>query len=662
MDRVFSLATAPAIRNLDGDIHLGDVMDDRADVEVLRREVLGNPLYAGTLVSSDSTATAMLVHLEPMTDREFVRSGVDAEIDAIARSAGYPGRVWISGFPHFQSAMSATMKRQLGRIMPMVLAILALVLAFTYRSVRGVAVPMLTVILAVIWTAAAIVLMGGVLNISTVIVPPLVLILGFAYTVHVMSDYYRTSRESHEPANKDSSAMVCRTMGEVGLPVLLTGLTTGAGFSALAAHPIPGIHMFGLYALVGVSLATIASLTVTPACLALLRPPRAAALARQRGILEALAEPLGRFATRRRRLVIGTYLLFFAVSLVAATQVHIAARFHQNFKPGAPVRVDYEAINERLGGASSIHVLLETEATGGVMEPEHLRAMRDFQDWLEAQPEVGSSRSIADYVMLLNRAFDGELRVPDSRELARQLLWLGGSEQSAAMIDAEHRTANLTAMSTVGDSGTMRGLVERIDARLGMLPESLKAGVTGHMVLVSQTLNTVARGQWISLGLAFSTIYLMLLALFRSFRIASLALFANAVPIAAYFGALGLTGVPLNNSTGMVGSMALGIAVDDTIHFFTRFGDSRVGDPRKASVETLSALIRPVTVTSFALCASFLLFATSELRSHFYFGTFASFALAVAWLTDVTLSPALCAGGRRTLAVGVNDPAPDAAQ
>ncbi|MEN8184924.1 MAG: cyclic nucleotide-binding domain-containing protein, partial [Myxococcota bacterium] len=143
-------------------------------------------------------------------------------------------------------------------------------------------------------------------------------------------------------------------------------------------------------------------------------------------------------------------------------------------------------------------------------------------------------------------------------------------------------------------------------------------------------------------------IYLVLVVMFMDFRVGLIALLPNALPIAIYFGALGFTGVTLNPSTSLVGSLALGIAVDDTIHFFTRFNAEakRRADERSGARAALRALIRPVTFTTLGLVLGFGVLTLSELGAQVQLGLLAGFTIAVAWVVDVTLSPALCSGVR----------------
>jgi CRP-like cAMP-binding protein len=238
--------------------------------------------------------------------------------------------------------------------------------------------------------------------------------------------------------------------------------------------------------------------------------------------------------------------------------------------------------------------------------------------------------------------------MPETRRLASQLLLFGSSGQTQRLLNARRQTTTVLVNLKEGDSDRITGIVDRMQAKLESLPLGLEGGVTGSAALLLRATDDVSRGQLISISLAFGLIYAVLVVMFTSFRVGLLALFPNVLPIAVYFGALGLSGVTLNPSTSLVGSLALGIAVDDTIHYFARFNveAKRHADEKLGARAALRALIRPVTFTTLGLCAGFLVLTGSEQGSLVQFGMLAAFTIAVAWLVDVTLSPALCSGVR----------------
>ena len=168
--------------------------------------------------------------------------------------------------------------------------------------------------------------------------------------------------------------------------------------------------------------------------------------------------------------------------------------------------------------------------------------------------------------------------------------------------------------------------------------------MTGDAVLLRHTVDQIAIGEFQSIGTALITIYLTLSLLLTSFRVGLCALIPNVLPIAIYFGVLGLLDIPLNISTSLIAAITLGIAVDDTVHYFARFAleARRLGDEVKATASTLRSVIRPVTFTTLGLCLGFLVLTLSDLQYQVQFGLLSAFTMAVAWALEITLSPAIC--------------------
>jgi hypothetical protein len=171
----------------------------------------------------------------------------------------------------------------------------------------------------------------------------------------------------------------------------------------------------------------------------------------------------------------------------------------------------------------------------------------------------------------------------------------------------------------------------------------MTATLTGNTVLLTRTIDDIARGQATSLAFAFAMILGVLSILFTSVRVGLLALVPNMLPVLFYFGVLGVTGITLNSTTGLVACLVLGIAVDDTIHFLARFNDAakRLADETKGVEAALRSVGRPVTYTTIALCLGFLVLTGSNFQNQVQFGALAAITLAFAWLLDVTFTPAL---------------------
>ena len=675
---VLSIANATEIASRDADVYVGPYFEepptDPAELARLRDAIRAHPFYGKTLVTRDGRGAVLLVTFAHMPERELLARRLTVQVADAAEAEGAPAKVWITGSPHAKLAISETLLRELRRVLPLLLALAVVMSAITFRTVRGAVLPVVTIALSVVWTLGAMGWAGSSLNLVSNLIPPLLITLGYAAAIHVVSEYYEALH--HHPAHDRAqhADRIALVLEEMGVAAIVNGFTTVLGFASLCTSVVVAVRLFGAWSVVGVVAITALAVLFIPAVLAVLGPPRrgwkavaapappepAAAepeggatrvLAPPNGWIDRVADRIAVFDVRHRRaILIGSTVLMVLAGL-AMLRIEVATTYISDFPENSPIRQGYEEITRRVGGTAAFSVVVDADEPGAMAKPENLRALRELQDWIEAQPEVSTTASIADSVALLHRALlgpDAKDPIPSEPKLVKQLLLFGGDDVSHGFLDRAQRSANIQLRSNVSDSAPVRAFLERLQARLAELPRRLQARATGDLVLLNGTVDAIAVGELQSLGTAFFTIFLTLAAMLTSFRIALLAMLPNVLPIVIYYGALGATGTPLTLSTSLIGSIALGIAVDDTVHFLARFNleARRLGDETKATVSTLRSVIRPITFTTVGLVLGFLVLANSEMKSQHFFGLFAAFVMAVAWVLELTLSPALTSGIR----------------
>jgi len=649
--QVLSLTTAQSLRADEFEIEFTGVGErDFSDAEVraqLREDIFENPLYRGTLVSHDGGASALVVYFKGLSDSDFIELGIAAQVRTIAEEERGDARYWISGSPIVKAALSDALMESLQRTTPAILAIVAGLMFLAFRSLRAVILPVIAILMALVWTLGVLAWLERPLNVVTTLVPPLIITLGLAYAMHVISEYYAASSE-----DTDRRSIVARVVRHVSLPLIISGATTAAGLLALLLNSLPAIREFSLLSAMGVLLTVLVVLTFIPAALSYLKPP--AGRARRTGTrrFERLAVKLADAVTGRRRPIVIAGLLVLAVALVGTAMIEVGTEYVGGFKEDVEVRKDFNVINRTFGGANSFYIVIESPDDDTFVEPENLARIDSLQVWLEEQPEVGNTTSLVDHIKLINQSMhDGESKffaVPESRQLAKQLLLFGGTEEIDSYVDSAYRIVSILVRINIDDTRDISALVERTRERLKQLPYPLQPDVTGNLILVTRTVDDIAAGQLLSIGAALAVVLLILSALFASVRIGIVAIFPNVLPVAVYFGTLGLLGITLSPTTSLIACITLGIAVDDTIHFLVRFNtEARATGCEGTAVErALAGVIRPVTYTSLALVLSFLVLTTTELRTQAHFGALAAFTIAVAWLMDLTLTPAVSAGMR----------------
>jgi predicted RND superfamily exporter protein len=600
-------------------------------------------------VAKNARATAILVSLADVGGYAFF-SRIHEAIAQIVTDEANDAQIWVTGTPLLTLATTNVLLDDLIWIPLIVILVMAVVLAICFRCLKGVLVPLSSVAISVLWTLSTVVALDYSLNIVTVLVPSLLMILSLSYAIHVVSEFLEATG-GHE----DRQSLATAALQGVFLPVILTGLTTAAGFLSLTLSPLAAIREFGVLSVIGVSYAVLVTLTYTPSILKLIHCerqelPRAGK--QQSGWFDRFSRKVANFDIRYRRPIFVAFSLTVLLAVTGMSEIQVGMEHITNFRQDSSVRRAYETANAELGGANLFYVVIDTGHRDAVKEPVNLKTIKALQHWLNDQPEVGGSLSIVHYLQLLNSAFHDnqeEYRViPDSKKEIGQLLFFGASDEVEQLVDSRYQLANIIVRSKVVDSGDLAALVQRINDRLAQLPQHLQARVTGNPVLIDEVLDKIIRGQVQSVFAALLIVYGVLVGMFLSFRIGLIALIPNILPVVVYFGVLGFLGISLNPSNSLIAPMVLGIAIDDTVHYFARFNEfmKQQASSRQATIAALRVVGRPVTYTSIALCLGFLVLTSSDLRMQAQVGAMACFALAFAWLTDFFLTPALCSNLR----------------
>lgn len=662
--RVQSLADTVSFRyEPDEDwVDVGRLMDEVPDtpqaLAALRERALSDPLLRRNLVSADGRGAGIAVRFREMTDKEFIASGLDERIGALVEAAARPGvRTHVAGRPHAKATVYRGMVRDLSVLIPLAVGVLAVVLAFALGTRRGVVLPLGNVLLAVLWTFGAMALLGRPLTILSCMLAPLLIAVGSVYGVHLLA---RFDEERREPG--DAPALAARTLSHVWLPVFVSGATTQIGFASLLANEVPAIVDLGAFATFGIGCVTLLTATALPAALALLPPRREvpalpAWLARgsERFSL-ALAGALGALAarsTRRSGRFLAGALALGALGALAIPRIAVDTDYLSFFDEDAPVRRDFAAVDRLLAGAIPIYVVLRGGGEGAFREPEALRVLERLQARVDALPNVSRTASLADTLRVMNRAVErddpAEERIPDSRAAVSELVQLAPKDETARFATVGQGAVNLVLRTGVVGSAAVRELVAHVDAALrDVVPDGVGAEITGNAILLARSADGIASSQAQSVALASLSIFALVAAALGSLRLGLLAMIPNLLPVLLYFGLLGFGAAPLSLPTSLIATTALGISIDDTVHYLVRYRkERRAGrSPEEAALVTSRRVGEPMAVTAGMLAAGFLVIALSDFATLREFGVLSAATMAICLVSDVLLLPALVVRSR----------------
>ncbi len=645
VEEVLSLTTVKGARMTDFGLETGKLMKKLPktadEAQRFRETVYDNELYVGSVVAADGKAAGISVTFEAMSDIELIDGGYEGRVRAIVAAQEGPEEFAIAGIPTLKVFGARYLQDDLFRFMPLSVLIVTLVLAYTFRTARGVLVPLTTVLVGVVWTTGFMVIVDRPINLGTVVLPPLLLAVGVAYAVHMMSRYYEELTDGRSPQET-----VKATLGHVRLPVGVAALTTLAGFATFILTPIRAIYEFGLFATFGLGVILLASFTVLPAVLVWLpEPQRTRSLHQSSGRTSQLLGMLGQNAVRRRNQVLLCAAAVCAFSIVGIFQIRVDTDFQSFFDPNGPIRTDGQRINDHLAGTQALAVIVEGDGPGSATELEVLAAVRDLQAFLEEQPGVDQTLSIVDVLMRVREVIDPEANpFPESQSAISQLLMLGNPRDYRAALNADESRASILVRTRLSGSTEVGHLVDTIRSFAAeRFPRSVDVRPTGTLVLLNRTADTLAWGQVRGLWQVFVVLLALMCVLFLSVRIGFLSLLPNLVPIVILFGVMGWFGISLNISTTLIAAMAIGIAIDDTIHYLGTFSGElrRTGDQTRAMQNATRSVGVPMIVTSLALAAGFLVLTLSNFGPVRDFGLLSAVTMLVALVSDLVVTPAI---------------------
>ena len=635
----------------DDEIRLGPLVPElpeaQAEADAIRAELDASPLLRQALVSPDHRTAAIVVHLVPIGTTLDAKIALFRRLEREIALEAAPGlEIEIAGAPAFDVAFDDRTNRDVRRLVPPMLGIVFVSGLLLFRRPALALIPFLTVIVATVWTLALLVTLGFTLNVVSSALFVLILGVGVADSIHILSDY--TQQLAHRPkpeALEHALASLLR-------PCFLTSITTVAGLLSLSTSDLAPLREFGFLAAFGVAAAFLLSVTFVPAALSFLEPPDLAFLERQSTgpigrILEWLAAP----PPLRRFLVLGAAGVLTIASIVLIPRVEASANPVRFLPPEDPVRQSTVTIDQALGGTGTLELVVETPPEG-LKDPAVLRRLEALQGWLAERPGVGSVVSIVDQVKEFQRLAAGgapeAFRLPDTREAIAQsylLMEFEGADLDSLVLENSSK-ARITARVRLSEADLVAEQFLLLEEKLrqDFPPEGgIHVEPTGTLHLIHRMEEYVLHTQVESFALALIVISALMGLLLRSARLGALALIPNLTPILFAVPVMVLAAIPLNPGTAMCASIALGLIVDDTVHVLSRLNTLRSAGAPPAEAVRLTVLEagRPIVVTSALLGAGFLVLSGASFAPIVHLGALTASIVGFALVADLVVLPAL---------------------
>jgi predicted RND superfamily exporter protein len=688
VDEVKSLINARVTRGSQDELIVEDLFEqwpeDERELQARAELASQIPVYRNTLLSEDGRYTTVTVRVTPGGGRDEVDAlgefdaderlaRADGEVavplppilhgeelqsvmlhlrEIAARHATSDFPIYITGNPEMTFAIMEALSRDMPFTTGLANLVIALLLAVFFRRISGVVLPLTIVMLPLVATLGVMGFVGLPITPSTQQLPAFLVAVCVGDSVHLLTIFY----QRFDGGSEKQEAIVA-ALGHSGFPVLMTSLTTAAALGSFYFADLAPLSGLGVAAPVGVMLALVYALVLLPALLAILpiRRRRAAAARPRAAAPPSALEKLAGFTSRRPWLVVSVWSLLALVSVAYAARLELGHKPLEWFPEDHPTRVAAELTNREMKGLMPLEIIVDSGHENGLHDPavmDRLDRIQSFAKQVEAGGlKAGQAISVADILKETHRALnEGDpdaYRIPRERAVIAQELLLfenSGSDDLEDVVDAQFRKARVTMLVPYADGLLYLGLLDAVEPGIKRIAGDLvEAETTGLVTLWVRTFHAMLSSTAKSYAIALVMITPLMLLLIGDVRIGLLSLVPNLVPILMAMGLMSALGIHFDMTTMMIGSIAIGIVVDDTIHFmhtWRRYYGLGHSAP-EAVRATMTSTGRALVVTSIALCSGFFVQLAGTMTSSKNVGFITGFAILAALCADLVLSPAL---------------------
>ncbi|MBW2545407.1 MAG: MMPL family transporter, partial [Deltaproteobacteria bacterium] len=581
------------------------------EIASIRERTLDNPLYENLLISEDGTMTTIVIKTQvhsPAGGENDVLEGFEDSGDLGLTDSGTPSakkyltdeensevvlavdtiakkyessdfEIYIAGLPSVTHFIKQSMIKDVRRFLLLGLVTVALLLFVMFRRVTGVLLPLVIVVISLVSTIGLMAAFKTPIKLPTQILPSFILAMSVGYSVHILSIFYQNFLKS-----RSREEAIVYSIGHSGLAVVMTAATTAGGLFSFSTSEVAPIADVGIFAGTGVLLAMVYTIILLPALIAVI-PIRTRTTKKDKsgdGAIERLLEKVGLIATGHPYKILVISAVIMVLSIVGAMKIHFSHDVLKWLPKENSSRIATETIDNDLRGSVNMAIIIDTGVENGLYDPDILNRMEKTAGYLETLEAgkvfAGKAWSLTTILKETNRALHENRQqfytIPQNKNLIAQELLLfenSGSDDMEDFTDSQFSKACLMVKLPFLDIVAYTEFFEKVHDHLREMYPDVKITVTGMSALLFRTVTNAIASMGKSYIYALIIITILMIVLIGRVRIGLLSMIPNLAPIIATLGVMGWFAIPMNLFTMLVGNIAIGLAVDDTIHFMHNF-------------------------------------------------------------------------------------------
>lgn len=618
------------------------------DLDKIKNITLTEPVLRKKLISEDASVTVVSViiqlpGIDPVTEMPEVVSKV-REIQAQIATANPELEIQLSGMIMLNNSFSESSLNDSATLIPLMFLVIALTMVFLLKTISGSIATMIIVVFSIISAMGIAGWMGFFLTGPSASAPTIIVTLAVADCIHILTTFLYEMRHGMEKRQAIAESMRVNFQ-----PILLTSVTTAIGFLSMNFSDSPPFSDLGNIVAMGVMLAFFFSITLFPALLSVL-PVKVTPEAERKGDLMAT---IADFVIAKRKILFPASIAVIIGLSAFVPQNTLNDNFVKYFDETVPFRQATDFMEERLSGLMTQGIQVDSKESGGINNPEYLKVLADFSEWMREQPETENINVLSDVIKRLNKNMHGDdpsyYSLPADRELAAQYLLLyelslpyGLDLNNQIDVDkASSRimvtTKNLTSTQNIAVENRISQWFDdhAPNYTATIASPNLMFAHIGQRNIFSMLLGTTA---------ALFLISLLLGIALRSVKFGFISLIPNLVPAAMGFGLWYFIDGQIGLALSVVTGMTLGIVVDDTVHFLSKYLRAR-RIKNKSTEEAVryafASVGRALWITTFVLIAGFMVLAQSSFKLNADMGLLTAITIGIALIVDFVFLPPL---------------------
>ena len=602
-------------------------------------------LFKNNLFSDDGKTTALTLVLKNDAPPEDV---IHAVRQMLADTSG-DLTLYQFGMPLVSEALVKLTEKDFFRLPPITFLLIAIILFCLFRKLRFILIPLVCVGFALIWTFGLMALLHIPLSMLTMIVPVFLIAVGTAYCLHIVSEYIDCSQRAASAT--DATAL---TFSHIALPTFLAVLTTIIGLGSLLINHIAMIQEFALFSCFGMLSILVIVLTFLPAAMSFL--PISPNIKRKKAdihpLFQRFIDIIINLNLNHQKITFSVIGIIVIICLVGILRMRVETNPVGYFKESTQIKRNFNDIYQNLSGSFPINVAMENPEADYFEDPAHLEDIARLQTFLEKLPGVDKTVSFADYLKLVNYAlnkFEPQYyALPQEAFEVRMGInnytTMLGEDMLTRFMSSDFSKANIMLLTHISSSKDFLQIRDEIMAYVKQhFSKDLTWDVTGLGMTIAVSSQLLTSGQIKSLSITMVLVFGIMFALFLSSKVGLIAIAPNVFPIIVNFGVMGWFGIELSMVTSLIASIAIGLAVDDTIHYLFRYNREFKTDldEKRAIRETLTGVGRPITFTTLTICVGFSILMFSSFKPTAIFGVMMVITSLSALAGDLILLPSL---------------------